>query len=183
HSVSSEQPGKVLEEVCGSLGRAIADIRSLTFDLSSPILHELGFEAAVAAWLADPIEQKHGITTEFEDDRQAKPLDDDIGALLFRSVRELLFNVVKHANANKVKVSIRRIGSRIRISVEDNGVGFDPTEAASMAVGRAAFGLFSIRERLEELGGRLKIDSEPGHGCRVVMTAPIKHGQIANDRN
>ncbi|MFB0524021.1 MAG: PAS domain S-box protein [Phycisphaerae bacterium] len=182
HSVSPEDPGKVLEEVCGSLGQAIADIRSLTFDLSSPILHELGFEAAVAAWLTDPIEQKHGVTTEFEDDGQDKPLDDDIRALLFRSVRELLLNVVKHAKANKVKVSIRRISSQISVSVEDDGVGFDATGTSSMTTRRGGFGLFSIRERLEELGGHLEIEAEPGHGCKVVMTAPIKHGEITNGK-
>ena len=177
HSISPEHPVKVLKEVCSLLGQAITDIRSLTFDLSCPILHELGFEAAVAAWLTDQIEQKHGIATELEDDGQTRPLDDDIGAILFRNVRELLINVVKHARASKVKVSIRRIGTQIRVSVEDDGAGFDPTEAASTAVGRAAFGLFSIRERLEELGGHLEIESEPGHGCKVVMTAPLKQGE------
>jgi len=173
-SVSVRGSDQVLEEVCDLLGQAIADTRSLTSDLSSPILHELGFEAAVAAWLSEEIERKYGIATEFEKDEQPKPLDDDIKALLFRDVRELLINVVKHAHANKVKVSIRRVGRQIHIGVQDDGVGFDPVEVASKAAQEGGFGLFSIRERLEELGGHLEIKSKPGRGCKVTMMAPLK---------
>ena len=168
---------KALDEVCNSLGQTIADTRSLTFDLSPPILYELGFEAAVAEWLTGQIRDKHGIKTEFEDDGQPKPLDDDIRVLLFRNVRELLINVVKHANAQNVKVSIRKVGKQIRVSVEDDGVGFDPAKVASMAAKRAEFGLFSIRERLEESGGHLEIESELSHGSRITMFAPLKGNQ------
>jgi PAS domain S-box-containing protein len=121
HSMRRGDPVKVLEDVCNALGQAIAQTRSLTFDLSSPILHQLGFEAAVAAWLTEQIEAKHHISTIFEDDEQAKPLDDDVRTILFRNVRELLINVVKHANAHKVKVSVRKIGSQIQVDVQDDG--------------------------------------------------------------
>jgi signal transduction histidine kinase len=83
----------------GSSKHIIQDIRTLTFDLSYPILYELGFETAVTEWLDEQIREKHEIQTEFRDDGQPKPLDDDIRALLFRNVRELLMNIVKHANA------------------------------------------------------------------------------------
>jgi len=180
HSISPTDKGEVLEDVCSLLGQAIADVRSLTFDLSSPILHELGLEAAVAAWIAEEIEQKYDITVELEVDKKPKPLDDDIGSLLFRDVRELLFNVVKHSQATKVKVSIRRIGERISISVEDNGMGFVPAEVTAKAVGKGGFGLFSIRERLEQFGGHLQIESAPGGGCKVTMIAPLKEIKIIN---
>ena len=171
---------KALEEVCNSLGEMIQDTRSLTFDLSSPILYELGFEAAVAEWLTERIKEKHGIATEFEDDGLSKPLDDDIRILLFRDVRELLTNVVRHADAHRVKVSIRKVDSQISVSVEDDGVGFDPAEAASMAAETNGFGLFSIREQLEELGGHLEIKSAPGRGSRVTMMTSLKQGKITN---
>lgn len=170
----SDDTVKVMNEVCNLLGEVIADIRSLTFELSSPILHELGFEAAVAAWLAEKIEKKHDIVVEFKEDKKPKPLDDDIKALLFRNVRELLINVVKHSRATKVKVSIQRVGDQINIDIEDNGIGFIPADVTAKAVRNGGFGLFSIQERLEELGGCLEIMSEPGHGCRVVMVAPLK---------
>ncbi len=165
---------ETLDEICNSLAQTIADTRTLTFDLSSPILYELGFETAVAEWLTEQIRDKHGIATQFEDDGRPKPLDDDIRVLLFRDVRELLINVVRHAWADQVKVSIRKFDEQICVSVEDDGVGFDPAETASMATKRAEFGLFSIRQRLEELGGHLEIESEPGRGCKVMMTAPLK---------
>ncbi len=173
----SDQPGHIsdaVEQVCASLDEAIQQTRTLTFDLSSPILYELGLEAAVAEWLTDEIKRKHGIETEFRDDGQEKPLDNDIRALLFRNVRELLVNVVKHAQANKVKVDIRRNGADICVIVEDNGIGFDPANVTAVAARSDKFGLFSIRERLEQLGGLIKIDSESGRGARILMKAPLK---------
>ena len=163
-----------LDEVNNSLGRIIAAMRSLTFDLSSPILYEFGFEEAVVEWLTEQVEKKHGIETEFEDDGLPKPLDDDIRVILFRNVRELLINVVKHARAKKIKVSIQKVGSRIRVSVEDDGVGFDSAKAESLITSKEAFGLFSIRERLEHLGGNLEIESSPGCGCRITITSPLR---------
>jgi signal transduction histidine kinase len=163
-----------LKEVCSSIEQVIQETRTLTFDLSSPILYELGFEAAVAEWLADEIEAKHGIETEFCDDGQEKPLDDDIRALLFRNVRELLINVVKHAQARKVKVDVRRTGMDVSVRVEDDGIGFDPAEVKAMAAKSDRFGLFSIRERLEQLGGLIEIDSGPDRGSRILMKAPLK---------
>jgi len=163
-----------LAEVCDSLDQTIENTRLLTFDLSSPILYELGFEAAVAEWLVEQIQQKYGIATEFEDDGQHKPLDEDIRVLLFRDVRELLINVVKHAHAHKVKVTVRKVGSNIYVSVADDGVGFDIAEVSSIATKTGGFGLFSIRERLERLGGHLEVESKRGHGTKVTITAPLK---------
>ncbi|MHC4286386.1 MAG: sensor histidine kinase [Planctomycetota bacterium] len=157
-------------------------MRSLTFDLSSPILYEFGFEEAVTEWLNEQVEKKHGIATEFKDDGLPKPLDDDIRVIMFRNVRELLINVVKHAHASKVKVSVGKVGDLIRVSVEDDGLGFEPAEAESMVTNKEAFGLFSIRERLEHLGGNLDIDSAPGCGCRITITSPLSREKISKDK-
>ncbi|NIP23132.1 MAG: PAS domain S-box protein [Phycisphaerae bacterium] len=173
---------ETLNEINDSLGRIITSMRSLIFDLSSPVLYELGFEEAVAEWLTEQVERKYDIATEFEDDGLPKPLDDDIRVILFRNVRELLINVVKHARAKNIKVSIRKIGSRIHVSVEDDGVGFDSAGAESLITGKEAFGLFSIRERLEHLGGNLEIDSSPGCGCRITITSPLKREKISKDK-
>ncbi len=173
-SSTSDEFDRPLKDISNCLGQIIDDTRALTFDLSYPILYELGFEAAVAEWLTDQIQEKHRIKIEFEDDGHPKPLDDDICVLLFRNVRELLINVVKHAQASKVRVSICKVKDNMRVSVEDNGVGFEPVEVMSMVAKRAEFGLFSIRERLEQLGGQIEIDSEPGHGSKITMTAPLK---------
>ena len=174
-SVASNQSlAQVIEDISGSLEKSIQNAKSLTFDLSYPILYELGFETAVSEWLNEEVRDKHGIAAEFSDDGQPKPLGDDVRVLLFRNVRELLINCIKHANADRVRVGIRRIDDSIEVTVEDNGVGFDPAEARMTAAKKAGFGLFSIRESLEELGGRFEIESKPGAGCKVVMTAPLK---------
>jgi len=178
-----EKLAEGLDEVCETLDRTIAATRSLTFDLSSPVLYELGLEKAVAEWLAEQIEKRYSIQTEFEDDGQPKPLDDDIQVLLFRNLRELLINIVKHANAHKVRVSTCRANNQICVVVEDDGVGFDPTEVVSRTGPTAGFGLFSIRERLEELGGNLEIESETGCGSKVTMTAPLKQNVASKPKD
>jgi signal transduction histidine kinase len=179
-SATSSELTKALDDICNNIDQIIKDTRILTFELSSPILNEIGFETAVTSWLDEEIQGKHSIKTEFEDDGQPKPLDDDIRAILFRNVRELLTNVVKHAKAEKVKVSICRDDEDICVRVEDNGVGFDPVEIKSRSIISHKFGLFSIRERLEQLGGRVEIDSKPGGGSRVMMTAPLKREEVTD---
>jgi PAS domain S-box-containing protein len=174
HSTNSSELTKALIEISNNIDKVIQDTRTLTFDLSSPILNEIGFETAVSEWLDEQIGRNHGIKTEFEDDGQAKLLDDDIRALLFRNVRELLVNVVKHAKAHNVKVSISKVDSQICVRVEDDGVGFKSAEVASLATENGGFGIFSIRERLEQLGGHLEIDSENGRGSKIMMMAPLK---------
>jgi PAS domain S-box-containing protein len=165
---------KNLEQIDEWLDHAMEESHSLTFDLSSPILHELGIERAIAAWLEDEVQEKHKIKTQFQTDGLVKVLDNDIRVLLFRNVKELLFNAVKHAHAKRVKVSIRKKNNNIQIKVEDDGVGFNPDEVAATAAINTKFGLFSIRERLEHFGGNIEIDSAPGKGCKITLIAPLK---------
>jgi signal transduction histidine kinase len=99
-------------------------------------------------------------------------MSDDYKALLFRSIRELLVNAVKHGKPKHIGVSIQRDGNNVCVWVEDDGVGFDPKILDSS--GRdMGFGLFSIRERLEQRGGSLVLESGPGQGCQALVTAPI----------
>jgi len=96
-------------------------------------------------------------------------------------VRELLVNVAKHAQAHNVTVSTRRIGNEIRVSVEDDGVGFDISQTGSHDYKTGGFGLFSIRERLGHIAGRLEVESKPGRGTRVTLTVPIDQ-ESQNDK-
>jgi len=162
-----------MKDVNDTLTRLMQEVRSLTFELSSPVLTEFGLEAAVSHWLTEQIEEKHGIAATFTDDGQTKPLKDDIQALLFRSVRELLANAVKHSQAQNVEVTVSRVEDQILILLEDDGIGFTPDK---VLVGNdtGGFGLFSIRERLSHLGGSLEIDSSPGQGCRSILRAPLQ---------
>ncbi len=157
------------------IDEAVISTRSLTFELSPPILYELGLEAALE-WLTEEMESKHGIHCRFEDSGQPKPLDHDIGVLLFQTVRELLVNVRKHARARNVEVSIKRSGANILIKVEDDGVGFDMKRLCPRGGKPDGFGLFSIRERMRHVGGQVEIKSAPGQGTRVTVTAPLRQG-------
>ncbi len=84
--------------------------------------------------------------------------------------------------ARKVKVAVRRAGDEIHINVEDDGVGFDVSEMTAIATKARGFGLFSIRERLEQLGGRLEIDSKPGSGTKVTVIAPLKKNKLDDNK-
>ena len=169
----SSDSAKILDEALKLIEQMINDTRSLTFELSPPILYQLGFEPTLE-WLIEQIEKQYGIRTDFEDDKQLKPLDDDMRIILFRAVRELLINVVKHAQAQKVKVSTRRNDGKIQICVEDDGIGFTLSKTGLFDLENKRFGLFSIKERLDQLGGHFKMESTPHHGTRMTIEAPLK---------
>lgn len=154
------------------LEQAITSSRTLTFELSSPVLYELGFESAVQA-LCERFQQQHDLRIEFVTDREPKPLADDVRILLFRAIRELLVNIVKHAGTGSGQVSCRRSNQQIVIVVADNGIGFKQLPATPSPE-TGGFGLFSIRERLHYLGGAMTIDSSLGHGTRVTLAAPVQ---------
>jgi signal transduction histidine kinase len=92
---------------------------------------------------------------------------------LFQAVRELLANVVRHAQAKTVEVSVVKKNDEILVDVKDDGIGFEPVEIGPAMGQDMRFGLFSIRERLESLGGGMKIASRRGHGTRVTLSAPL----------
>jgi PAS domain S-box-containing protein len=160
-------------EVSKVVDETIKDTRSLISELGSPVLYELGFVPAVQ-WLVQQTSKRLSIPIDFEDDGHPKPLSDDIRVILFKAVRELLANVIKHSQAQKAKVTIARKEDQIQINTRDDGIGFDLTEVGPGMGKRGTFGLFSIRERLEPLGGQMKVASQPGQGTQVVLVGPLK---------
>ena len=159
-------------EVCELLEGALADTRSLTFEISSPILYDLGFEAALE-WLAEQLHARHGIACTFDDDGEPKALAEDLRVVLYQAVRELCTNIVKHARARTARIAVCRAGDTVRVEVVDDGVGFPPEEGAGRPLTTRGFGLFSVRERLHYLGASLVIDSTPGRGSRITLVAPL----------
>jgi len=159
-----------LGEIRELMEQMIHDTRSLTFELSLPVLYELGFEAAVE-WFAKHVRSQHGIMVDVQKDLQAIPMEDELKVLLFRFVRELMLNIVKHARARHAQVNIKRDGPEVLIKVEDDGVGMDDSQIGSKSGG---FGLFSIRERLHYLGGRLEVESLPRGGTRATLRVPLQ---------
>jgi PAS domain S-box-containing protein len=172
NSSSNTEDVKKLDDVYTLIDQTIQDTRTLTFKISSPILYELGLESAVE-WLTEKLHEQHNIKANFFDDGQPKPLDNDIRIVLFRTVRELFINIAKHANAKSVTVTIERDDKNIRIHIADDGVGFDISTMDISIIRKGGFGLFSIRERLDFLGGKLEIESQKGQGMRVTLVAPL----------
>jgi signal transduction histidine kinase len=166
HETGSAPAG--VEEAIGLLAQSIVDTRTLIFDLSPPILYELGLRDALS-WLAEDLGKRWGMNIDVNDDDFAKPLSDGTAGLVFRAVRELLGNVLEHAQIPSAKLMLRRTGDHVEITVEDHGVSFEPQAAVPSAAG---FGLFSVREQIHRLGGTMELASDPGKGTRVTLRLP-----------
>lgn len=166
-----------IKEIRDHVGQAIKITRSLTFELSPPILYDLGLEAALE-WLTEQLEEQSSIRREFESDGVYKPISDGMRVLLFTAVRELLVNVTKHSGASQVKVTVRRLDGNISIHVADNGTGFNASKRSYHIAEARGFGLFSIRERLHSLGGHMDVRSGVGRGTRIILIAPLEHEEV-----
>jgi signal transduction histidine kinase len=152
------------------LDESIEVSRTLTVELSPPILYEAGFGAALK-WLADWFNQRHGLQVAVETESDAEPQREVLRIALFHAARELLFNIVKHAGVKTATMRLARVDDRsIELVVEDRGRGFD----ASGGLGgkNTGFGLFSIQERMSLMACSLEVCSQPGDGTRVRISAP-----------
>lgn len=162
-----------LSEVRALLEHVIQDTRTLIFEISPPILYELGLVPAIE-WLSELVSEQGGLECRVDDDGEPKPLSEDIRVVLFQAVRELLINVIKHAHATLVTVEFRVNGGMIRVSVDDNGVGMGAKKLPMPVSRNSGFGLFNIRDRLDLLGGGLEVESPQGKGTKVTLLAPLK---------
>jgi signal transduction histidine kinase len=208
---SRAEPPEVREalgEVTDLLDPVLERTRSLTFELSPPVLYELGLDEALE-WLCERMARQHHMVVRFEGPASGgagshAPVPHDVAVLLFQAARELLMNVVKHARARRTTVRSSRGEGRATIMVADDGAGFDTAVLAGPGRGRRpagaspngddggdgtrgpgngacgpdhddlrGFGLFSIRTRLDHLGGRIDIRSGPGEGTVVTLTVPL----------
>jgi PAS domain S-box-containing protein len=162
-------------EMLKEADRAITDslnyTRSLVAELAPPALQEFGLLEGFG-WLAEQM-QPHGLTVKLVKNVSGVSLPDDQAVLIFQSARELLFNVLKHAGVHEAELAIDRPDEReLAITVADQGKGFDPSELATTRDDRKRFGIFSVRERMEAIGGTLAIDSSPNNGTRVTLRFP-----------
>ncbi|NQU84137.1 MAG: PAS domain S-box protein [Mariniphaga sp.] len=151
---------------------AIKNSRSLTYELSPPILYEFGLAAAVN-WKLEQLLGEHNINTNMEVTDELPELREDLLILLFRAVGELLNNIVKHAQAKNVSVTFNMDGKCLNILVTDDGKGFDALKPKKKDGHTSGIGLFSLRERLEYFDGTLTIDSNINKGTKVYITLPV----------
>lgn len=151
------------------LAEAIKVTRHLSVDLSPPILHGEGLVEAVV-WLAAQMKEQYGLKVDIKSSGRPAEIDEKIRVLVFNAVRELLFNIVKHAGTLAATIRFEHHGSRLLVIVRDRGTGFDSTKV--MDTPQIAHGLLMIRDRLNLLGCKIEVTSQPGMGTEAIIEVP-----------
>jgi signal transduction histidine kinase len=172
-STSNDVSQERLQLIANIIEQTVQDVRTLTFELSPPILYELGLKAALE-WLAEDFQKKYSLTIKSACDACPKCTTPAFLALIFRTIRELLINVVRHAHADTAEVEVRCTGKGVRITVRDNGCGMKDGNQKDGENTSGGFGLFSVRERVVNIGGTVVINSPKGQGTTIIITIPIK---------
>ncbi len=162
----------VIDDAVMLLGQAVACTSDLTFEISPPVLYDLGLKEALL-WLADDLRVRHGLVIKVSDDGEPKPLEDETAMIVFRAVRELVINVYKHAKISEAAIDLTRSGEHCQIEVADGGAGFD-AEAVLARGSRRGYGLFSVRERIRRVGGSVTVSSRINHGTQITLRIPLK---------
>jgi two-component system CheB/CheR fusion protein len=150
---------------------AVRMTRTLSVELSPPVLQDEGLASAFE-WLANHMAETYGLRVAVHAQADYHNPSEDLQVLLFQLVRELLFNVVKHAGVNEAEVTMVEQEQQVVIQVVDEGRGFDPNQLLEIEQGRTGFGLYSVRERLALFGGQLTIDTHPEKGVRATIIVP-----------
>ncbi len=159
-----------LEQVETVLTQAIQETRTLSYQLTPPLLHEKGLVPALN-WLVRWMQDAHGLNVDARI-KQEPNLSEQIAVFFYQATRELLFNIVKHAGTDWAQLTLSTRNEYVTIDVADNGCGFDPVDGLHQHNDDAGFGLFGIRERLNLLGGNFHLDSAPNEGTRFVIDVP-----------
>jgi PAS domain S-box-containing protein len=168
---SADQVRRVLKEAEPYVDISIDYTRSLMTQLSPRVLYDFGVPAALA-WLGDQM-RRYDLTVEVAGEPDDFELDEDHAVLVFQCARELLWNVIKHAQTDRAKIFYRLGDGELTLQVTDEGKGFDSEGLAERSAAAERFGLFSIGERLELHGGRLDVHSMPGQGTRAILSVPV----------
>lgn len=161
------------------LEHAIQSTRSLSFDLAAAALYDVGLIAALQS-LCERSQQRSGILMDPPHGVSGKRIPEPVRVILYRIARELIQNVVRHSKARAAKLTLSRENGIVTLTVKDDGCGFGvEKETIGIDDAMSGFGLFSIRQQLSPIGGKLHIDSSAGRGTRVTVTVPIDTAESA----
>jgi signal transduction histidine kinase len=166
----------LLNEVDQVLTQSITYTRTLVADLAPPALRDFGLLGGLE-WLVEQM-RHHGLAVSLHTSLKQLQLPEHQAIPLYQSIRELLTNVMKHAESDDVTVSLEQHIGTLRIEVRDNGVGFDPVAVKKNTENSSKFGLFSIGERMQALGGTFEMESMPGHGTIARLTLPVTETSV-----
>jgi signal transduction histidine kinase len=170
-SLEPGSPQSSIDLILSLVDQADRSARMITRQLSPPILGTAGLMPALE-WLADEMQRQYQLVVYINIEREPELLSDEFQAVLYRSIRELLINVVKHATVKEASLSCLYDDSRLTLVVSDDGCGFDPAICQNSQLESRSFGLSSIRERITNIGGEMAIDSKPGNGTTITLSVP-----------
>src|SRR5690625_4098438 len=137
-----------------------------------PALEKENF-TEVLRWKAKKM-KKHGLDVSVEERGQPKHVSEKVRTTLRRCIRELLINIVKHAEVYEARMMVSYHEKELQITIEDEGKGFNMEEKEQMPTQEGGFGLFNIQERMNWLGGRFEITSAPEEGSHAELYAALK---------
>ena len=170
-----------LNEAKNYLDESIQNSRKITYELSPPILYELGLTEAIE-WLIKQMGTNNKIKTIYRSALADTFIDNDDRILLYRAINELLNNSIKHSGCSTIFINLYRKEDKIFAEVGDDGIGFEPDKSALKYPGEGGFGLFSIRERLEYLNGSIDISSNPGSGTNITLSLSLKKNSLKKEK-
>lgn len=162
-----------LESMNGILDKTVESVRRIAEDLRPGMLDDLGLATSVE-WLVQQFEQRTGIHSELQMDREEFDLADSVSICVFRIIQEMLTNVARHAVAAHLRVTLLQDNGNVSLVVQDDGKGFTVGK-----VKKRSFGLLGIRERVAMLGGTLDLQSAPGEGTTIRVTLPRHPQELA----
>jgi signal transduction histidine kinase len=167
-----EQLARRIEDTVELVDRMIQRIRDVSLDLRPPLIDELGLVPALGGYL-ESVSERTGIEISMRGDKELGRLPAHLPITAFRLVQEALTNITRHADAGHVEIVVRRDGSWLDVSVEDDGKGFDVGDTMDRASAGKAIGLLGMQERVGMVGGEIKIESTPGEGTRIHARLPL----------
>jgi signal transduction histidine kinase len=160
-----------LSDVVNVINDLIRQTREMTFDLHPSMLEDLGLVPTLKGF-ADEFRRRTMTDVSVSEAGEPQKLPTSLASYLFRSVKELVSNAVRHGNAKEIVITAHWLDGCLRIVVDDDGKGFEPDTALAPNV-RRGLGLAGIDERLSSLGGKLRVESQPGQGARVILETPV----------
>jgi signal transduction histidine kinase len=164
-------PADTLDDARSITDGALQTVRDLSHLLHPALLDDLGLPATIE-WYLRGFSRRHGISVDLVHERMDERFVPEIEASAYRIVQEALTNVAKHAQATTCRVYLQRLATTILITIEDNGIGFDLAE--TQQPGRRGLGLISVRERVSQLRGTVRIETAPGKGTRLTVELPAR---------
>jgi two-component system sensor histidine kinase UhpB len=150
----------------------LEDLYKLIFDLRPTMLDHLGLVPALR-WFTQSRLKPAGVRVTIEEESGPRRLPAQVETALFRVVQEVITNIVRHAAARNVDISLQFENDTVSINVEDDGIGFDMVEMTLTPDTQRGLGLLGMFERIELLGGEMEIDTAPGYGTKIRIQVPL----------